>query len=143
MPRTHSAGLLLYRINNGTLEREKYLPATLKAWDALAAKMTPDGKLGHVQLVAASPGAVKPEDTRNFELGIKTQPFRNVTANITGYNTQIKDFQAQVTNGSVGVIRGYLANAEKVRVRGAELGRVTLLSPERTQNKSSARMRPN
>src|SRR5262249_40257831 len=29
-------------------------------------------------------------------------------------------FQAQVTNGSVGVIRGYLANAEHARVRGAE-----------------------
>ena len=36
------------------------------------------------------------------------------------YDTEIKNFQAQVTNGSVGVIRGYLANAEKVRVRGAE-----------------------
>ena len=36
------------------------------------------------------------------------------------YNTEIRDFQTQVTNGSVGVIRGYLANAEKARVRGAE-----------------------
>ena len=32
----------------------------------------------------------------------------------------IKDFQAQVVNAGVGVLRGYLANAEKVRVRGAE-----------------------
>ena len=32
----------------------------------------------------------------------------------------IKDFQAQVVNASVGVLRGYLANAEKVRVRGVE-----------------------
>ena len=44
-----------------------------------------------------------------------------MTANVTAYDTEIKDFQTQVTNASVGVLRGYLANAEKVRVRGAEL----------------------
>ena len=32
----------------------------------------------------------------------------------------IDDYQATVTNGQLGVIRGYLANAEKVRVRGVE-----------------------
>ena len=53
---------------------------------------------------------VKPEDTRNVEVGLKTEPLRGVTANISAYDT----------NGSVGVIRGYLANAEKARVRGAE-----------------------
>ncbi len=67
-----------------------------------------------------SAATVKPEDTHHFEVGLKTELFRGVTANITGYDTEIKDFQAQVTNGNVGVIRGYLANAEKVRVRGAE-----------------------
>ena len=36
------------------------------------------------------------------------------------FDTEIKDFQAQVVNASVGVLRGYLANAEKVRVRGVE-----------------------
>ena len=63
---------------------------------------------------------VKPEDTRNVEVGLKTEPLRGVTANISAYNTEIRNFQTQVTNGSVGVIRGYLANAEKARVRGAE-----------------------
>jgi len=67
-----------------------------------------------------SAATVKPEDTHHFEVGLKTELFPGVTANITGYDTEIKDFQAQVTNGNVGVIRGYLANAEKVRVRGAE-----------------------
>jgi iron complex outermembrane recepter protein len=65
--------------------------------------------------------AVKPEDVRNIEFGLKTQPARNVIANITAYDTEIKNFQTQVTNASVGVLRGYLANAQKVRVRGAEL----------------------
>ncbi len=63
---------------------------------------------------------VKPEDVKHVELGIKTEPFRGVTANVAFYDTQIKDFQAQVVNAGVGVLRGYLANAEKVRVRGVE-----------------------
>ena len=68
-----------------------------------------------------SAAVVKPEDTRNVEVGLKTQLARNLTANLTAYDTEIKDFQTQVTNASVGVLRGYLANAEKVRVRGFEL----------------------
>ena len=67
-----------------------------------------------------SAATVKPEDVRNYEAGLKTTPFKGVTANVAVFDTEIKNFQAQVTNGSVGVIRGYLANAEKVRVRGAE-----------------------
>jgi iron complex outermembrane receptor protein len=67
-----------------------------------------------------SAAAVKPEDVRNIEVGLKTRLMRGVTANITAYDTEINDFQTQVTNASVGVLRGYLANAEKVRVRGAE-----------------------
>ena len=63
---------------------------------------------------------VKPEDVRHFEVGVKTEPFRGVTANVTAFNTGINDFQTQVVNSQVGVLRGYLANAEKVRVRGVE-----------------------
>jgi iron complex outermembrane receptor protein len=63
---------------------------------------------------------VRPEDERHVEFGVKTEPFRGVTANFAAYNTSIKDFQAQVVNAGVGVLRGYLANAEKVRVRGVE-----------------------
>ena len=67
-----------------------------------------------------SAATVKPEDVTHVELGIKTEPFRGVIANVAFYDTQIKDFQAQVVNAGVGVLRGYLANAEKVRVRGVE-----------------------
>jgi iron complex outermembrane receptor protein len=67
-----------------------------------------------------STATVKPEDVHNFEVGLKTTPHPNVTANVAVFDTEIKDYQAQVTNGSVGVIRGYLANADKVRVKGAE-----------------------
>jgi iron complex outermembrane receptor protein len=63
---------------------------------------------------------VKPEDTRHIEFGIKTAPFDGVRANLTYFNTEIEDYQTQVVNAQVGVLRGYLANAEKVRVHGFE-----------------------
>ena len=64
---------------------------------------------------------VKPEGVRHLEVGVKTEPFRGVTVNLAVFDTAIRDYQAQVVNASVGVLRGYLANADKVRVRGLEL----------------------
>jgi iron complex outermembrane receptor protein len=67
-----------------------------------------------------SAATVRPEDVTHVEFGVKTEPFSGVTANLTVFNTTIEDFQAQVVNAGVGVLRGYLANAEEVRVRGIE-----------------------
>ena len=64
---------------------------------------------------------VKPEYVTHFEIGIKTRPTPQSTFNVTVYNTDIKDYQTQVQTAEVGVNRGYLANAEKVRVQGAEI----------------------
>jgi len=65
---------------------------------------------------------VRPEDVNNYEVGIKTQFWdRRVTFNLAAFWTEVKDYQATVTNGQLGVIRGYLANAGKVRSRGIEL----------------------
>ena len=64
---------------------------------------------------------IKPEDVNHYEVGVKTSPFRNAILNVTFYNTDIKDFQTNVQAAELGVNRGYLANADKVRVRGAEL----------------------
>ena len=80
----------------------------------------PTDALGRPVLSAAT---VRPEDVHHFEVGLKTEPLPGVTANVTVFDTEIKDFQAQVVNASVGVLRGYLANAEKVRVRGARVRR--------------------
>ena len=68
-----------------------------------------------------SAATVKPEDVRHTEVGFKTEPFSGTTLNLNAFNTDIRDFQAQVVNAGVGVLRGYLANAERVRVRGLEL----------------------
>lgn len=64
---------------------------------------------------------IKPEDVNHLEFGVKTSPTKNSTLNIVFHNTVIKDYQTQVQTAEVGVNRGYLANAEKVRVRGVEL----------------------
>lgn len=65
---------------------------------------------------------VKPERVNHYELGVKTQWLdRRITANLAAFWTDISDYQATVTNGQLGVLRGYLANAESVRTRGIEL----------------------
>ena len=64
---------------------------------------------------------VKPEYVTHFEVGVKTRPTPHSTFNITVYNTDINDFQTQVQTAEVGVNRGYLANAEKVNVKGVEM----------------------
>ncbi|WP_247233695.1 TonB-dependent receptor [Telluribacter sp. SYSU D00476] len=64
---------------------------------------------------------VKPEYVTHFEAGIKTRPTPQSTLNFVVHNTDIKDYQTQVQTAEVGVNRGYLANAERVRVIGAEL----------------------
>jgi iron complex outermembrane receptor protein len=64
---------------------------------------------------------VRPEKVDHFELGLKTQLWdRRVTLNLTGFWTETSDYQATVTNGQFAVVRGYLANADTVRVRGLE-----------------------
>ena len=69
-----------------------------------------------------SAATVKPEKVNHFELGLKTQFLdRRATVNIAGFWTEIEDYQATVTNGQLGVLRGYLANAGKVRTRGIEV----------------------
>lgn len=64
---------------------------------------------------------IKPEYVTHFEFGIKTEPSKQSTFNIILHSTHIKDFQTQVQAAEIGVNRGYLSNAERVRVIGLEL----------------------
>lgn len=64
---------------------------------------------------------IKPEEVNHYEVGVKTSPFKNSILNLTVFNTEIKDYQTQVQAAELGVNRGYLANAEKVRVQGVEV----------------------
>jgi iron complex outermembrane receptor protein len=71
---------------------------------------------------------IRPEYVQHFEFGIKTTPAPGTTLNLTFYNTRIKDFQTQVQTAEVGVNRGYLANAERARIRGVEFDGNTRLN---------------
>ena len=64
---------------------------------------------------------IKPEYVSHVEVGVKTSPTSQSTLNLVFHNTDIKDYQTQVQTAEVGVNRGYLANAERVRVMGVEL----------------------
>src|SRR5690606_29516297 len=68
---------------------------------------------------------IEPEYVQHYELGVKTSPLPGATLNFVLYQTDIEDYQAQVQTADIAVNRGYLANAEKVRVRGFEVdGRI-------------------
>jgi iron complex outermembrane receptor protein len=74
-----------------------------------------------------SAAVVAPEDEEHFEIGLKTTPLPGVTANLSAYNTVVEDYQTTVFGGDPSALRGYLANAEKVRVRGIEFDGSALL----------------
>lgn len=64
---------------------------------------------------------VKPEYVQHAEFGIKAAPFNGATLNLAFYRTNIENYQTLVQTAELGVNRGYLANAEEVRVSGLEL----------------------
>ncbi|RYE02935.1 MAG: TonB-dependent receptor [Sphingomonadales bacterium] len=73
----------------------------------------------NVPILSAS--TIKPESVNHFELGLKTQFWnRKVTFNLAAFRTTIDNFQANVSNGQIGIVRGYLANADQVRSQGVE-----------------------
>lgn len=68
-----------------------------------------------------SAATVKPERIDSIEAGVKSQFWNGrATLNLAIYRTDVSDYQALVTNGQLGVLRGYLANADKVRSQGVE-----------------------
>ncbi|HOB13236.1 MAG TPA: TonB-dependent receptor [Novosphingobium sp.] len=78
----------------------------------------PADSAGNPLLAAAT---VKPESLRHNEIGVKAQFWdRKITFNLSAFRTDVDDYQVLVSNGQLGVLRGYLANADKVRTQGVE-----------------------
>jgi iron complex outermembrane receptor protein len=72
-------------------------------------------------LPALGAQTIRPEDVNHYEAGLKNQFWdRKATLNLSAFRSDIQDYQAQVTNGQFGVLRGYLANAQEVRTQGVE-----------------------
>lgn len=75
--------------------------------------------------VATELAQVQPENVDHFEAGVKAQFWdRRITTNLTAYRTSVKDYQTTVSNGAIGIVRGYLANAD-IRIQGIE-GEISL-----------------
>ncbi len=56
-------------IDNGYLEKEKYLPAVVKGWKAMINSVWSDGKVGFIQPIGADPKAVTREMTEVYGVG--------------------------------------------------------------------------
>jgi rhamnogalacturonyl hydrolase YesR len=70
---TSGSALLLYGlawgVNHGLIEREKYWPAIEKGWNAIAARIRPDGLVGFVQPIGVAPGKVRAGSTQLYGAG--------------------------------------------------------------------------
>ncbi|ESQ87470.1 hypothetical protein ABAC460_19275 [Asticcacaulis sp. AC460] len=65
---------------------------------------------------------LRPEEVTSTEIGLKSQFWgKRGTFNLAAYSSDIEDYQANVIDSGLGSLRGYLANVEKVEVRGAEI----------------------
>ena len=73
IPETSSSGFFCYAlawgINNGSLDRQTYLPVVRKAWQGLIGAVHQDGKLGNVQQIGAAPAKLTAEDNQEYGSG--------------------------------------------------------------------------
>lgn len=98
----------------------------INAFSTFSTSYKPVGiNLGGLPAVSGQPllelAEVKPEYVVHYEVGVKTSPTKSSILNFVFHNTNIENYQTLVQTAEVGVNRGYLANAEKVRVLGFEL----------------------
>ncbi len=71
---------------------------------------------------ALATAVIRPELNTTYEVGLKTRWFGGaLELNLTGYHTQVRDFQATIVDSSQTVaLRGYLSNIPEVTVSGFE-----------------------
>jgi iron complex outermembrane receptor protein len=115
----------------------------INAFGTFSTSYKPVGiNLGGLPTAAGQPllelAEVKPEYVQHYEFGVKTSPTKGSTLNVVFHNTNIEDYQTLVQTAEVGVNRGYLANAEEVRVLGVELDGSVRISPTFSLNAALA-----
>ncbi len=111
---------------SGQLGLRYVFSPTMMAYSSYSNGFKPVGlNLGGIPTSDGEPelelAVIEPERVNHFEAGLKTQPLSGSVLNLTLFQTDIFDYQTTVRSAEIGVIRGYLANAEQVRTRGAEL----------------------
>ncbi|MBO9518249.1 MAG: TonB-dependent receptor [Porphyrobacter sp.] len=78
-----------------------------------------------------STAVIEPERNTTYEAGIKSEWFdRALLFNLTGYWTDVTNFQATIVDSSQTVaLRGYLSNIPKVTVKGIEADAIAQIGP--------------
>ena len=77
--------------------------------------------LNPANLPALNIAVVKPEKNATAEIGLKTTLFSDrLVLDVDGFDTTVRDFQTNVVDTGPGALRGYLANIDKVTVKGVE-----------------------
>ncbi len=70
---TSGSGFFTYAIawgiNNGLLDRDKYLPIAIKGWKGLLTRVRPDGMVGYVQPVGSAPDSFTKDTTHAYGVG--------------------------------------------------------------------------
>jgi unsaturated rhamnogalacturonyl hydrolase len=56
-------------INNGYLDKKRYLPAVIKGWKSMVTNVDPDGKVGFIQPIGADPKSVTRDMTEVYGVG--------------------------------------------------------------------------
>jgi iron complex outermembrane receptor protein len=94
--------------------------------------------LNAANLPALSTVVVRPEKNTTYEVGVKAQLFdRRLTLNLDAFDTVVHDFQTNVVDTGPGALRAYLANIEKVEVKGFELDSAFVIAPGLTGHASA------
>jgi iron complex outermembrane receptor protein len=71
---------------------------------------------------ALATAVVKPEHNTSYEVGVKSELFdKRLVLNADVFDTTVRDFQTNVVDNAPGALRGYLANIDKVHVKGLEV----------------------
>jgi rhamnogalacturonyl hydrolase YesR len=60
---------MAWGIDNGYLEKEKYLPAVISGWKSMVSSVWPDGKVGFIQPIGYDPKTVTREMTEVYGVG--------------------------------------------------------------------------
>ena len=61
---------IAWGINNGILDRERFLPIATKGWAALASVVNDEGRVGWSQPPGGGPGKVEETDSTRYGAGI-------------------------------------------------------------------------
>ena len=56
-------------LNNGLLDEAEYGVTVARAWDVVTAAITPDGRIGHMQRMAAAPGTAGIDEEAPYGVG--------------------------------------------------------------------------